>query len=154
VPFEYRLGPVVVPGHDPADLLRVLLLAEAGRARDVAEEYGDGLANLERRPGLRSRERASAREAKAGSLRVLLAAPGASGHGRECTELSGRLPRCRPAANAYSRTSPERSRADESCSSSTSPPSPTPGRRYRRGGSTRASRSSRGSFASCTRRPV
>ena len=69
---------LVVAGKDAPDLLRVLALAERGRARDVAEEDGDGLPRLARRLGSQSR---TARVAEPCLVAVLDTAAWASRHG-------------------------------------------------------------------------
>ena len=81
MPFERRARHLVVARHDLPNLLRVLALPEARGAGQVAEQDRDGLPRVEGN-GFRDRQGAPARPAEAGSLRIVLAAPAAGGHGR------------------------------------------------------------------------
>ena len=69
---------VEVPRHDLAECLGVELLAETGRALEVGEHDGDGLANLVGRSGWC--ELGAAVTAQTEARRVLLAATWADGH--------------------------------------------------------------------------
>ena len=79
VRLDDGLHALEVAGQHSAERLRVGRLAERGRAGDVAEEDGDGLALLAR--GRRGLERRSAGVAEAGALGILLPAARTRGHG-------------------------------------------------------------------------
>jgi len=79
VPSEHLGRPVVVPGDHLPERLGVEPLAERRGPHQVAEDDGDGLADLPRLT--RGGQRRPAGQAEAGPRRVVLAAPGASCHG-------------------------------------------------------------------------
>src|SRR6185503_17663780 len=62
MPFEDPLRDLEVARHHGAQALRIDPLAERGRARDVAEEYGDCLPGLAKRCYLAERRRAGVAE--------------------------------------------------------------------------------------------
>src|SRR5205823_4557932 len=67
-----------VAGHHPPQALGIDLLPERGRAGDIAEENGDGLARFPRRLG---RQRSAARVAEASLLAIFGPAARTNGHG-------------------------------------------------------------------------
>ncbi len=78
-----------VPGHDAAHPLRILVLADAGRVDDIAEQHRDRLSRL-RGQGRRYRlERVSAHVAKARVRGVLGAAARTGRHGRTVRDGKG-----------------------------------------------------------------
>ena len=83
VPFDRGSHRLEVPSLDVAERLRVQSFAERGRTGDVAEDHGDGLADL---PGRRrGRQRSSAGRAELELVRALAPAVRAGNHGREPT---------------------------------------------------------------------
>ena len=81
VALDHILRDLEVPRHHSPETLGVELLAQLRRAGDVAEEDGDDLSRLARRPGGQQRP---AGVAEPGLLPVLHAAAWASRHGYEC----------------------------------------------------------------------
>jgi len=78
VPLDDGPHLLVVATHQSPQGLRVYTLAERGRADDVAEQHGDGLSHLARRPCLGKSGAAGGAEAEA--FGVLRAAAWAGGH--------------------------------------------------------------------------